>query len=357
MRYNLIIFEKYYHMESYEIIIIGAGPAGLACAKKLGATNKKVLLLEQNNEIGPKVCAGGLIKNSLGDSQLPEELFEYKFKSISIDNFSKKQILNSINHIIYTIDRKELGQWQLKKILGNKNITVKTNSRATEISKNYIIINGKEKIEFKYLVGADGSTSLARRFLSVKTGGLIVGFQYIIPGQKRNKLEFFFDYKLFNLGYAWIFPHKNYASIGCCCINKLMPAKKLREGFKKWLKTNNIDVSCGKFEAFPVNFDYRGYRFGNIFLAGDAAGFASALTGGGIEQAVISGEEIAKSIIDKNYHSEKIDKIIKTKNRHTNVLRLLKFLGKFTKTGFSLCLYLLKNEYFASHITKRLFKI
>lgn len=342
-------------MDSYEIIIIGAGPAGLACAEKLGAAGKKVLLLEQNSEIGPKVCAGGLIKNSIGDSKLPKELFEHKFKEISIDNFSKKQILNSNNPIIYTIDRKKLGQWQLKKILGNENIIIKTNSKVTELDKNYITINGSEKIEFKYLVGADGSASLVRRFLGVKTNDLMMGFQYILFDDAYNKLEFFFDYDLFNLGYAWIFPHKNYTSVGCCCINKFMPGKKLRENFEKWLKLNNVDIFSGRFEAFPINFDYQGYKFDNIFLAGDAAGFASALTGGGIDQAVVSGEEIAKTIIDKNYHSKKIDEIVKTKRKHTNVLRLLKFLGKFTKIGFSLCLYLLKNKYFANFITKRLF--
>jgi flavin-dependent dehydrogenase len=106
---------EYIHTESYEVIITGGGPAGLSCAQKLGEAGKKVLLLEQNSEIGPKVCAGGLLKDGLGDSKLPEKLFEYKFKNIPIYNFSKKQILSSNDYIIYTIDRKKLGQWQLKK--------------------------------------------------------------------------------------------------------------------------------------------------------------------------------------------------------------------------------------------------
>ena len=42
-------------MESYDIIIIGAGPAGLNAAKILGDAGRRVLLLEKNAEIGPKI--------------------------------------------------------------------------------------------------------------------------------------------------------------------------------------------------------------------------------------------------------------------------------------------------------------
>ncbi|MDY6972321.1 MAG: NAD(P)/FAD-dependent oxidoreductase, partial [Thermodesulfobacteriota bacterium] len=46
--------------ESYDVIIIGAGPGGLSCAGELVKSNKSVLLLEKNNIIGPKICAGGI---------------------------------------------------------------------------------------------------------------------------------------------------------------------------------------------------------------------------------------------------------------------------------------------------------
>lgn len=44
---------------SYDVIIIGAGPAGLAVAEELENTALTVLLIEKNSVIGPKICAGG----------------------------------------------------------------------------------------------------------------------------------------------------------------------------------------------------------------------------------------------------------------------------------------------------------
>ena len=45
--------------KKYDVVIIGAGPAGLAAARYLAENKKSVLVLEKNKVIGPKVCGGG----------------------------------------------------------------------------------------------------------------------------------------------------------------------------------------------------------------------------------------------------------------------------------------------------------
>ena len=57
-------------MESFDVVIIGAGPAGLKCAETLGNSNKKVLLLEKNSKIGPKPCGG--LMTQIGIKNNPE---------------------------------------------------------------------------------------------------------------------------------------------------------------------------------------------------------------------------------------------------------------------------------------------
>jgi geranylgeranyl reductase len=58
-------------------------------------------------------------------------------------------------------------------------------------------------------------------------------------------------------------------------------------------------------------------------LAGDAAGLASEFNGEGIYQALISGEEIAKTILNSNHKPVKIEKILNVKKRHAQVLKII----------------------------------
>lgn len=333
------------------MIIVGAGPAGLNCAQKLGENGKKVLLLEKNAVIGPKVCAGGITLNTLEYLNVPEELLGGKFDEVIIATPRQKQAMKSDKPILYTIDRKDLGQWQLQQLKKTKAI-IRNKAYVTEIGKEFVVVNKSEKIGFKYLVGADGSASIVRRFLGIKTKDLLMSFQYNIPGENCKKLEMHFNAELFSLGYAWIFPQKGYISIGCGCVPAYLGAKNLRENFKKWLEISKIDVSREKIEASPISFDYQGYKFGNIFLAGDAAGLASGLTGGGIYQALISGEEIAKTILDPCYISCKMEEIIKRKKIHKRVLNFMAGSGIFMGMGIELFAILLKNKWFNKNFTK-----
>ncbi len=56
----------------YDVIIAGAGPSGLECAFQLNNSALSVLLIEKNDIIGPKKCAGGLTYQVRG-FDIPED--------------------------------------------------------------------------------------------------------------------------------------------------------------------------------------------------------------------------------------------------------------------------------------------
>jgi geranylgeranyl reductase len=305
-------------LDSYDVVIVGAGPGGLNCAHKLNG--KKVLLLEQNPEIGPKVCAGGISGEDLDYLKIPDKLLDCKLEEILVHTSDGKVARLNNSFDPFTIERKNLGQWQLKQL--GKNVTVRTGCKVTKIGKDYVIVNGSEKAAFKYLVGADGSSSLVRRHLGLESRDVGITMQYIIPGQHKD-MEIFLDAKLFGVWYAWIFPHKGYISVGCGCDPKVISPGKLRKNFHKWMQERGIDFSNGQYESCPINVDFRGYRFGNIFLVGDAAGLASCLTGEGIYQALISGEEIARLILNPKHSPTKLEKLITEKKEETLIVKRL----------------------------------
>jgi flavin-dependent dehydrogenase len=336
-------------MKYYDVVIIGAGPGGLKCAEILSKSDKRVLLLEKNSEIGPKVCAGGLINDSVRHLNFPDNIFDREFNSITINSKNKKTIIKKNEPIVCTIDRKNLGQYQLGLIEKNK-VEIKMGTVATEINKEFLIINNNEKIFFKYLVGADGSLSIVRKYLGLNVNRFLLAIQYILPLQKQEKMEIYFNSDSFYSWYGWIFPHKDYISIGCGCDPKLYSTKKLILNFKKWLKKKDIDVGGRELQSFVINCDCQGHKFDNFYLIGDAAGLASYLTGEGIYEALASGEEVAKEILDHQYHSKIIDELIEKTKKHYRIFTIINNFKIFKNLSFEMFVVLMKNKTFSNYV-------
>ena len=334
--------------QEYDVIIIGAGPAGLSCAIELQNSGKTILLLEKKEAIGPKVCAGG-ITTKIEDFGIPLNSADKVFSTIKMGFTEEEKTITYHKPFVATIDREKLGKILLEKISGN--VDVKTSVNVTSISNNSILVNGEE-IKYKYLVGADGGNSIVRKFLGLKTEKFLMAIQYI-TNQKFKDLELSFDPRLFGWGYAWIFPHKDYTSIGCGQDVRFPGKHLLKNAFTMWLKKKNITINGPTLQGQIINFDYRGFDFGNIFLVGDAAGLASGVTGEGIYPALVSSKDVAKKIIDPNYITSGISEILKIKRKQEFVINLLHHLSApFLYIFFKFCFYTLKFRRFKEKAIK-----
>ena len=295
-------------MKSFDVIIVGAGPAGLRCAEVLSKSDLHVLLLEKNDKMGIKVCAGGITNKDLAILDLPDSLIEHKVSSTAVHSAKRSSKAITKDPVVFTLSREELGEWQYG-LIKNSTVKVLSNARVSEIHKDYLLVNNKEKYTYKYLVGADGVNSIVRRFLDIPTEKRLIGIQYRIPSKKDPSLEIFMNSKFFNAWYAWSFPHKDHIAVGCVADPKLMNSNKLKENFKNWLELKGYDISDAKYESWPISYDYRGYKFDKVFLVGEAAGLASGFTGEGIYQALTSGDTVGHTILDKNYQSKEMNAV------------------------------------------------
>ena len=333
-------------MEKFDVIIIGAGPAGLKCAETLGNSSLRVLLLEKNAEIGPKVCAGGLTGKDLAFLDLPDELIEFRYNQIKLHVNGLSTTIKTGNDFASTIARRELGQWQLQKLKQFSNIEVRTNARVFEILNDAVVVD-EQPIGYSFLVGADGSNSFVKRFLGFPPRNRGIGIQYIIPTERYRDFEFFFRPKYFAAWYAWIFPHRRYVSIGCGAFRDVIAPADLKRNFQRWLSDRHIDVSNGRYEPFPMDSGYEGIRFENIYLAGDAAGLLSSFTGEGIYQALVSGEEVAKMILNPDFEPVKIPEVLETKQKHDRLIQMMIDAGNARSLIFSVGALLFKIPRFA----------
>ncbi|MDD3887677.1 MAG: NAD(P)/FAD-dependent oxidoreductase [Patescibacteria group bacterium] len=284
-------------MPYFETIIIGAGPAGLFAAKTLAKQKKQVLVLEKNSEFGKKICAGGLTQKDIDYFKIPISICDQSFNSAKLVIFKKIAYLNQNEPYLYTIEREKLGG-HLSEQAKQAGAIINTNSNVISI-KNNSVNTDKEHYTFKYLIGADGANSIVRKFLRIPTNKTLTTMQV-----RTNKLfkdfEIQINTKLFGPHYAWIFPHKNHTRFGTATDQQYFSISKLRNNFFLWLKKYNVTEK--DIESFPINYDFKGMQFNNFFLVGEAGGFTNGLTGEGIYNALLSGQEAAKKIIDPNYN-------------------------------------------------------
>ncbi|MFZ5773932.1 MAG: NAD(P)/FAD-dependent oxidoreductase [Thermodesulfobacteriota bacterium] len=305
-------------MQQFHTVIVGAGPGGLACATLLARAGKEVLVLERNNAIGPKVCAGGIPCGGTPEG-LPASLFERTFTTQHIFSNWQRTVLREERPMIRTVDRGRLGRWMMEQAL-EAGVTIRTGILATTIGDNTVRAKDEE-FGFRYLVGADGSSSLVRRSLGLDSLRIGVGINYMVPGDFP-RMEWHLDTDLFGNGYAWIFPHRDSASIGVYASRGNIRPALLLGSLHSWAERRGVELKSRQPHAALINFDYRGWRFGNRFLVGDAAGLASGLTGEGIHSALVSGMEVARTILNERHQPESLAKLIRRHRQHALVLRL-----------------------------------
>jgi len=291
-----------------DVVIAGAGPAGLTAAKILADGGKDVLVLEklEKKKIGDKCCNGTILRRAM--RMIPDSLYEKTFDSAVLQVGESKYRLYFGEDSIATLNRHELGQYQLKE--ANKagaEVRADTKVMGLDKDENRVILRDGE-IKYDYLISADGSTSVIRRSLGFKRLDILRYYKYRV----KNELEDV-GIGLINLeeiggvGIITYAPHKNYGDIGFGYFPRLCREKNVKDNkdkFEWYCEENGIDLEEKKFCTFPMEMEYHGFKHKNIFLTGDAAGFHFIVFG--IYAAMKSGEIAAKAILnpDWNYETE-----------------------------------------------------
>lgn len=310
---------------SYDVIIIGGGPGGLACARVTAAHGLKTLVLERKETLGRKVCAGGITWNGLL-RKVPVDISERQFCKQLIFTRCQSACVSARAPIIATVNREVLGREMAKEAL-QAGAEIQLGCQVTAIRHNSIECMARksgttDRYSCRYVVGADGSASLVRRSLGLPVAAAGIGITYQLPGDYPD-MEWHLDSSLFANGYAWVFPHRDSASIGAYVDARRMKASQLKANLLHWGLKRGYSLMQHKPSAELINFDFRGWRFAdNTFLVGDAAGLASGLTGEGIYPAIVSGETVGQYIVDPHVNIADLQNLIKNHRIHAKMVSI-----------------------------------
>jgi flavin-dependent dehydrogenase len=298
------------------VVVVGGGPGGLRCAKLLADCGARIVLLEKNSRIGPKVCAGGITEKGLL-AHIPRQLIEKSFTDQVIETHRQLCRYHNDTPLIATVNRTALGAHMAREAT-TSGVRIIKSARVTSItnhSVHYVHNNKEHELRYHFLIGADGALSPVRSFCRVPSRHFGVGIKFTIEAAFPEMVWNFDPYR-FQSGYSWIFPHAATASVGVYrCGTGLSPVQ-LRARLSQWLAAKKIDVGNSSLKAARVNCDYRGFQFGRCFLVGEAAGLVSPITGEGIYPALVSAQEVSRLIVDPHYEPKLLWAMVKKYRMH-----------------------------------------
>ena len=313
-------------MEVVEHLILGAGPAGLRAAQVLAEAGREVLVLEKRPEIGPKTCAGGLTLKTMRELEplgLPAGATRAGVGHVAFAG-GCAVALHAETTVVHTIARRELGRHQLAwACRAGAEVRAGVAAAGIDLAGRTVMADGRQ-MRWRHLIGADGADSAVRRALGLPSPREYFAAEYNIPDISLEPLRVECDPATLANGYFWIFPHAAYTSLGAVAPKHLVPPNALRRYLDTRLDGLGVSRNGVRFEGATLEVIYRGCHFpGDVHLVGDAAGVPSSLTAEGIYSALVTGEEVARAILEPRAPAAKTVQWLRTKRRHDRLARWL----------------------------------
>lgn len=329
----------------YDVIIIGAGPAGIACAQALAGSSLSVLMLEKSETIGPKICAGGLTRMAAQFGVPGDRARSFSEQVVCLDDLPPFRIV--LSHPMITVNRTDLARHHLTGLAGTANVEIVAGTKATRLSDGAVWTD-RGVFSFRFLVGADGSQSIVRKHLGLPSR-FGIGLYYEVP-RLSDEVRFHFRPGIVRSGYLWAFPHRDCTNVGIGFNPDRLTAGLAKVILQQHVKELGFASDGARLRGGTISHLYRGCRFGNVFLAGDAAGLASKASGEGIPFALVSGREIGRAILDAGYRMPEFRRMLTLKRRQEGYWSFFESVPRLHRTLLTAYFTMMKRQWVQAYM-------
>ncbi|HEX6730038.1 MAG TPA: NAD(P)/FAD-dependent oxidoreductase [Pyrinomonadaceae bacterium] len=319
-------------MSHFDLLIVGAGPAGSFAAELLAKGGVNVALFDGRPEGEPKACGGGVTAKALkawpqllgavGRTVKELDLYSPSGKKLHLDLDEPFAIYSRIVFDSYLRDR--------ARNAGAKVFAEKISARkAKKNDKGWSLQNGRgDEWRGPILVGADGANSGIAKMLAgpLPPSDMEVAFGYRAPLPANGNAPTVVAFLPRWVGYAWAFPRPDHISFGIATTQDAFEHQPLDDLLwqfmvsyyegdhlaRKFWKANGSNHAKRIREQLQKTAERYAARIPGLsdktwdtrqtcgegwVLLGDAAGFADPVTGEGIYYALRSAELFAECFL------------------------------------------------------------
>lgn len=304
-----------------DAIIIGAGPAGSSAGKKLAEAGFSVKIYDRRQQLGvPVRCGEGLDERAeVLIGKIPDKCIDQKIVGARVYAPNGRHIIEIRGQNGFILNRKIFDKW-----LAEQAVKAGAELQTNTIIEELVIENGFVKgVKGKYsgkkfeesakvVISATGAESPIARQAGIDTTCKLnlvdTCLQYKMSnvGIDQNFIHIYLGNEIARRGYAWIFPKgDSKANVGV----GIIPQGKTPEYFlKKFIQRDELknasiyEVNAG---AVPVGGLLKDMVSDGFLVCGEAAHHVNPIHGGGIKEAIISGQLAADVIIEAKDYSKK----------------------------------------------------
>jgi electron transfer flavoprotein-quinone oxidoreductase len=339
--------------EKFDVIVVGAGPGGSACAYKCAENGLKVLLIERGEYPGSKNVMGGIIYRKQTEDIVPEFWKEAPIERPVVEQrfwFLEKESMMSMSYKgkewaqepynNFTVLRAKFDQWFAKKAVEKGAVLINETVVLECILENGKIVGVRTDrpdgdLYADVVVLADGVNSLLAKSLGfhkelkpdevalcamevLKMPKGKINDRFALEGNEGCSVEIFGDGTKGELGTAFIYTNKDSINIGVgTTLSGMIRAKIKPYELLEYVKNHPMIrpyIHDGEPEEYLAHLiPEGGYHsipklVGNgVLVIGDAAQLVNAIHREGSNMAMASGKMAAEAILeakDKNDFSQ-----------------------------------------------------
>ncbi len=348
---------KKWLQEEYDVIVVGAGPAGSTAARECAKRGLKTLALEKRQEVGvPKRCGEGLGEGwcKIAGITPDPKWTRYEMHGATLWSPTGKKVVIPTPTKGWIIERRVFDKWLAEEAV-RAGARMITKARVTGVIKEEdtvkgVIVetpDGVFEVMAKMVIAADGVDSKTAKYAGVNTVNpateIDSGYQYEMVGlnipEPKDMIHLYFGWDVAPRGYVWIFPKgEDHANVGIG-IGGYVDEGTSKEYLDKFIQANpEIFKDAGIVETnaggIPVGAPLKKPYANGLIIIGDAAHMVNPIHGGGIGtgmEAGILAAEIAEKAVKAKDVSENVLKEFAEKwyekrgNQLLQVLKVRKF--------------------------------